>query len=378
MDIAFVSNVVYPFVTGGAEKRIHEIGTRLVDRGHKVTIYGRNYWAGPQAKSYKGMLLRAVAPRAELYRDNGRRSIREALGFASRLVRPLRRHVRSHDIVVVSVFPYFPVVSCKLAVMTTATPLVTTWHEVWKEYWSEYLGRLSPLGMTVERATAKIPQYPIAVSETTADRLASIGPSREDIAVVPNGIDSTRIQNVPPAEEGFDVLFAGRLIEDKNVDVLIRAFDSVAESRNVTLGIIGNGPQRYTLERVANTSEASERISFLGFLDDYEDVLAQMKAATVFASPSTREGFGITYLEAMAANCCVIGVDHPESSAAEVIEQAGFLTEPSANAIATVLERALDGDRPDRDPTERAKQYDWDCVAKQAEKTYSRAIRKAW
>jgi len=46
MDIAFVSNVVYPFVTGGAEKRIHEIGTRLADQGHEVTVYGRHFWDG--------------------------------------------------------------------------------------------------------------------------------------------------------------------------------------------------------------------------------------------------------------------------------------------------------------------------------------------
>lgn len=36
MNVAFVSNVVYPFVTGGAQKRVHEIGTRLVEQGHKA------------------------------------------------------------------------------------------------------------------------------------------------------------------------------------------------------------------------------------------------------------------------------------------------------------------------------------------------------
>jgi len=38
-------------------------------------------------------------------------------------------------------------------------------------------------------------------------------------------------------------------------------------------------------------------VEFLGFLDDYEDVLGHMRAADVFASPSTREGFGLTFAE---------------------------------------------------------------------------------
>jgi len=83
MRIAFVSNVVYPFVTGGAEKRIHEIGTRLADRGHDVTVYGRHFWDGPDEITHSGMTLQAVAPAADLYNDD-RRSIAEAIDFAAR------------------------------------------------------------------------------------------------------------------------------------------------------------------------------------------------------------------------------------------------------------------------------------------------------
>lgn len=62
MDICYVSKVVFPFTTGGAEKRIHEIGTRLADRGHSVTIYARHFWDGPEVMQYAGMTLRAVSP----------------------------------------------------------------------------------------------------------------------------------------------------------------------------------------------------------------------------------------------------------------------------------------------------------------------------
>jgi glycosyltransferase involved in cell wall biosynthesis len=63
-------------------------------------------------------------------------------------------------------------------------------------------------------------------------------------------------------------------------------------------------------------------VEFLGFLNDYEDVLGHMRAADIFASPSIREGFGVTFVEAMAADCTVIAADHPDSAADEVIDDA--------------------------------------------------------
>lgn len=379
MDLAFVSNVVYPFVTGGAQKRVHEIGTRLAAQGHDVTVYGRHFWDGPEVTSHEGLTLRAVAPETELYTDD-RRSITEAIDFAARLARPLHRQLRSneHDLVVASVFPYFPVLSAALARLGTETPIVTTWHEVWRDYWDDYLGRLAPCGKLVERFTAWVPQYPIAVSENTANRLAELRRSRNGIEVVPNGIDVDRVRAAPLPNESYDILFAGRLIADKNVSVLLDAFDVVADTYDVTLGIIGDGPEMDRLRRQASGLTHADRIEFLGFLDQYEDVLGHMRAAEIFASPSTREGFGIAFVEAMAAGCTVIAADHPDSAAREVIGDAGFTTEASVQPLAEALARALDGSRPPTDPLTRARLYDWDNVASKAETTYERAVSGQW
>lgn len=172
------------------------------------------------------------------------------------------------------------------------------------------------------------------------------------------------------------MLFAGRLIEDKRVDLLLDAFNTVAD--DYTLGIVGDGPKRADLEAQAEGLNSADRITFTGFLEEYSDVLAQMRAARIFASPSTREGFGITAAEAMAADCLVIGADHPESAVDEVIDGAGFLAAPTVDGVSDTLQRALDGASPEVEPVERAQQFDWDIVTAQAEEAYQAAIDDTW
>ena len=120
----------------------------------------------------------------------------------------------------------------------------------------------------------------------------------------------------------------------------------------------------------------AERVELLGFLDEYEDVLGHMRAAEIFASPSTREGFGITYAEAMAADCIVIGAEHPESAAEEVIGDGGYTVYPNSDSVADALDRELAGQMPPKEPIEVAVQYDWGNIASRAENAYTAAIER--
>jgi glycosyltransferase involved in cell wall biosynthesis len=370
VNIAYLTPVVYPFVKGGVEKRIYEVGKRLTDRGHDITIYSRHWWDGPETMTHEEMVLRAIGPAGEIYADGDRRSIPSALGLAARSLPAVLRN--DHDLFVTPVAPYFHVSTAKLGTLLDRTPLVVTWHEVWSDYWLDYMGQFGRVGDLVERVTAKVPCHPVTPSEMTAERLARIGPSPEEIDVIPNGIDTESIQNVPTATEGYDVLYAGRLVEDKNVDMLLNALNR-ADS-DATLGIIGDGPMRESLEAHASTLDCADRVTFLGFLEEYEDVLSHMRAAPLFVSPSFREGFGITLIEAMASDCTVITVDHPFSAGSEVVGDAGFVTEPTVEEISDALERALNGERPPRDPVEVARAYDWENVADRTESYYSRIV----
>lgn len=369
MNIGYITNVPYPFVKGGAEKRVYEVATRLADRGHEVTVYSRHCWDGDTEEEFAGVTHRAVADARDLY-VNDRRSIYEPIEFSAQLVPVLRRHRSDHDLISCSTPTYFPVLGARLGLLGSEIPLATIWHEVWDEYWSDYLGQLGIFGRIVEHGAGRVPQHPVAVSEFTADRLAELGPARESIAVINNGIDVHHIATASPADDGFDILFVGRLTPNKQVELLLDAFEQVESGRDVTLGIIGDGPRMDALRDHAAQMEKSAQVSFLGFLDNHDEVIAHMQAATVFVSPSTREGFGITFAEAMAANCVVITTEQEYSAGHEVIEDAGFIVDHEPAALADAIDQALDGRRPPNSPREAVQKFDWERIVDQEEAFY--------
>ena len=88
MKIAYIYDAVYPWVKGGAEKRIYEIGKRLADKGHEVHWYGIGWWFdGNNGRTidHDGIILHGVCEPMQLYVD-GRRSIKEAIYFAEKLL----------------------------------------------------------------------------------------------------------------------------------------------------------------------------------------------------------------------------------------------------------------------------------------------------
>ncbi|MCU4718216.1 glycosyltransferase family 4 protein [Halapricum hydrolyticum] len=371
LDVAFVSNVAYPFVKGGAERRFYEIGRRLADRGHDVTLYTRRYWEGGDEYEQEGMTLRAVAPQRELYAGE-RRSIGEAVEFSLRLARPLL--TSEHDVIDVSAFPYFPVFPAAAAAVRSGAALVTTWHEVWNRYWLEYLGALGVGGIVVERLAARLSRRAVAVSRLTADRLGAIGVPGERITTVYNGIETDRIAAVEPDPDAPDVLFVGRLVESKRVDQLLSAFDRVAADRDIRLGIVGDGPESDRLRAQASALDSRDRITFYGSIDDDTDVYSLMRGATAFVSPSTREGFGMALLEAMAADCQIVAVRHPDSAVEEVLDDAGLLVDSTVEGIADGLTAVFDGERPATAPQTAAQRFDWECIVDDVERIYRDAV----
>jgi glycosyltransferase involved in cell wall biosynthesis len=370
MKIAYVYDAVYPWVKGGVEKRIREVSVRLADRGHEVHVYGMRSWDGPAMIERDGVTLHGVCPGEGLYID-GRRTVPQALRFGKAVLRPLL--ASGADVVDCQNFPYFSCFSAKAASVLRGVPLVVTWHEVWADYWYDYLGRRGVFGKAVERLAARLSDHEVAVSPSTARALEGLGVPGP-VPVVPNGIDLTRIAAVAPAAESSDVIFTGRLIREKNVDVLLRALVPIREEvPDLRALIVGDGPERPALEALARDLGLAGAVTFTGFLPDYNAVIAAMKASRVFVLPSTREGFGIAALEAMACGLPVVTTDHPGNAAGDLVVPGvnGYRSRLSAGEMGERIRAGLDLSRTRAsDCRDAAAVYDWGRITDTLEKVY--------
>jgi glycosyltransferase involved in cell wall biosynthesis len=310
----------------------------------------------------------ALTPRLALY-VGGRRSIFQAVAFALGCLRLL---VRRFDVIEADHMPYFCLFTLRLVATLRRKRLVVTWHEVWgPEYWKEYLGRGGVVGWTIERLAMRLPDHVIAASAETAERLAAhLGP-RASVTVAPNGVDLEAIRQVPAATEGVDVATVGRLLSHKRVDLLLEALAVLHRSgRPVTARIVGDGPEREALARQAEALGLAGHVTFLHEVHGHDELFGLLKAATVFAFPSEREGFGIAVLEALACGLPVVTTSAPDNLAQHLVARAprGTVVAPEAEAFAAALAAELDAQ-----PTPAAAaaaadpwlaEYDWSTVTR--------------
>jgi glycosyltransferase involved in cell wall biosynthesis len=372
MKIAFVYDVIYPYVKGGVEKRIRELAVRLSARGHDVHIIGMKYWEGPDTLAMDGITLHGICPAQPLYAD-GRRTIREAIWFSIRLLPFLKRE--SFDIIDCQQFPYFPCFPVKLAAVLKKKPFVITWHEVWGDYWYEYLGWRGAFGKITERLVAGLTAYNISVSGTTVKKLGHLGV--DDVRIIPNGIDPVHIRSVQPSAISSDIIFVGRLIKEKHVDVLVRAFAIfLSGSPSITLLVLGDGPEQESIRTLIKDLVIEDRVLLKPFTDSHDEVISLMKSSHICVIPSTREGFGIAALEALACGLPVVTVDHPDNAICELITgETGFLSSLSADDLADKMRLALE-----RYPEMKTAcslstaQFDWDRVVPELERYYQTLV----
>lgn len=194
----------------------------------------------------------------------------------------------------------------------------------------------------------------IAPSSDTAKRLASVQTVRgAKIHTLPWPLDPNFAKlaanadtlSLPPGfPPGPVVLSVGRWAANeryKGADLLIQAIAQLGQDfPNLHLVCVGDGDDLPRLKEKAQDSGAKERIHFLTGISRAE-LAACYNGAEVFALPSTGEGFGLVFLEAMAFGKAVIGAN--AGGIPDVVENGreGLLVEPSIEAVAGALRRVV-------------------------------------
>jgi rhamnosyl/mannosyltransferase len=200
-----------------------------------------------------------------------------------------------------------PMALLAYALVRPRTPLVVWMHsEVIRPRWQYELFYEPLLNFALRRAAR------IVVASPPMLDIRPLAPFRHKCAVVPFGLDPQPYAAAgaavrPPSAEPT-VLFVGRLVPYKGVDVLLRALPGLA----VRAVIVGDGPCRASLEALAAELGVADRVTFAGQVTD-EARLDAYRTADVFVLPSVspQEAFGMVQIEAMLSGVPVVSTALP-------------------------------------------------------------------
>jgi glycosyltransferase involved in cell wall biosynthesis len=141
---------------------------------------------------------------------------------------------------------------------------------------------------------------------TPSKSMISVVPNtKQPLKIVPIGIKPLLYSQI----KNYDsVLFTGRLTTDKGVDVLIEAMRIVVTKRkDITLRIIGDGPERVRYEQLCVDYGLQNNIYFIGYVENKE-ITKYLDECSIFVMPSTyEEPFGLSGIEALFVGRPVIG-----------------------------------------------------------------------
>jgi glycosyltransferase involved in cell wall biosynthesis len=363
--VAFVSDSILPFHTGGKERRLFEITTRLAACGVEVHVYTMKWWRGPREIVRDGVHLHGIGRARPLYHGE-RRSIGQAVMFGLATFRLLGARF---DVLDVDHMPYFPLFAARVVCTLRRRRLIGTWHEVWgAAAWRAYLGPLAWFGTATERLAARLPDEIVSVSPQTSRRLRSMLRVTVPVHTIQPGVGLRAVAAQTAATPRTDILYAGRLLANKNADLLLRAVALLVHTRpTLRCRIVGEGPERPRLDALRHELGLEAYVEIHDFVPD-SDIYRVLKSASVLALPSVREGFGCVVLEANACDVPVVTVDHPDNAARHLIVEGGngYLADVDAADLARALGTALDnaGTVSPREVARAAGHLrDWDEVA---------------
>ena len=191
-----------------------------------------------------------------------------------------------------------------------------------------------------KRAMSRRLDAHVAVGDRAARMVErDVGLPAGSIRTIHNAVDPatvTRRAQTPRGDGPLVVGALGRLVPQKGYDVLLRAVAALG-SADIRVRVVGEGPERGTLERLAESAGVADRVTFEGWRDDAPAVLASFD---VLVLPSRDEGFPLSIVEAMLAGVPVIATDVGSVGEAITDGETGLLVPPDdPTALATALSR---------------------------------------
>ena len=358
LRVAFIGGRGVISKYSGIESYYEEVGKRLVEMGHEVTVYCRNYFTPPVQKHNGMKLVRLPTIRTKHLETviHTTLSTAHAMTLKYDLV-----HYHALGPALFSLLPRFT------GVKTAVTVQGLDWQ---RRKWGRIASSVLRLG---ERASVWLPNGTMVVSHALQSRY------REVYGInafnVPNGgVLRERLKPNKILEWGLEpgkyVLFLGRFSPEKGCHLLVDAFERI--ETDVKLVMAGGSSYTDHYSRTLR-SHSSDRIRMLEWVSG-ETLDELLTNAMIFVLPSDLEGLSLALLDAMGAGLCVLTSDVPENR--EVVDGAGYTFKRGDPEDLAARLRFLISNRTVREAAGNAakrrivEQYQWQKIAREIERAY--------
>jgi glycosyltransferase involved in cell wall biosynthesis len=330
--VCLVYDHLFPQTVGGAERWMRDLALHVAATGHDVTYVTMRHWDETERPDLSGVRVLGLTPAGRVYRRE-RRTLMPPLRFGLAVARHLWRHGSEYDIVHMASFPYFPLLAASAIGRRRKYALVVNWLEIWtKDYWRRYAGTaVGTIGWLVQKACVVMPHTAYCFSRMHARRLVDAGYSGTPVilpGLYAGPVEPTPAQDVDPEL----VVYAGRHVQEKRVDRLVRGF-ARAHERNarLRLELYGDGPMRPYVDELARSLRLDSSLVLHGRRPE-DEVAATIARAACLATASEREGYGLVVVEASARGVPAVVVAGPDNAATELVAEGenGFIA-PSAD-----------------------------------------------
>ena len=314
MKILLTSDWYKPIVNGVVTSVVN-LKKGLEERGHEVKVLTLS----PTYESYrkgnvyyiKSLNLEMIYPNARAVLPHVERFIQELIDWKPDIV---------HSQCEFMTFSYAVKISKKCK-----CPLLHTYHTIYEDYIHYLQGGLSShkLGAAFEKKiVAQLSRSilnktnQVIVPTEKVEKILEKYEVEEPISVIPTGIDLKNFQsrmtekecenlkkqwNIPL--ENKVLVSVGRLAKEKNLEEILNYFARLIheeKKQNLTLLIVGDGPDRERLEKISESLSLTGKVIFTGMVNP-QDVGIYYQLGDVFVCASNSETQGITYIEALAS-----------------------------------------------------------------------------
>jgi glycosyltransferase involved in cell wall biosynthesis len=354
---------------GGAEVHLHEIFSRVAGLGHEVTLFCSSFPGAPARETIDG--IRVV-------REGGRYFFNFRVFF--RYVTRLRKE--RYDVVIedMNKIPFF-------TPLYVRRPLHFIIHHLFDR--SIFLETSFPIALYVyllERAAVSLLRSrqisTFVVSPSTREEMLAKGLREGQMEIVNNCVDHARYTPDPSRRSTTPLIgYFGRLKKYKAVDHLLLAFARLAAERpDLRLVVIGEGDHRPALEALARSLGIEAQVTFTGFVSETEKV-AWLRRVWFLANTSSKEGWGLTVIEANACGVPVVASDVPGLRDAVRDGETGLLypfgdVEKLTANIRLLLEDGQLRNRLGAAAQEWAATFDWGLVARKTAGLLEKSLRR--